>query len=268
MKLSFTTLSCPDLSFQGVLDMAQDEGYEGIELRGIQDELDNTRLAPLQPECLKATLADMARRGLAFCCMDTSVNFHEPDRWTAFQQEAEGNIRLAHETGAPYIRVFGDRFIPGETPEEAYDRVARGLCALGDIAGPQGVKVLLETHGEFASGKHIAAIMRRANHPAVGVLWDVHHPYKYSGESIAYTLDAIRPWLFHVHLKDSIGPWATHRLTVPGRGDLPLRETVERLQQAGYEGWLSLEHELRWHPDIEPAKEALRGYAQLMRQWI
>lgn len=46
MKLSFTTLSCPGLSFEKVLDIAQEEGYEGIELRGIQDELDNTRLAP------------------------------------------------------------------------------------------------------------------------------------------------------------------------------------------------------------------------------
>lgn len=268
MKLSFTTLSCPGLSFEKVLDIAQEEGYEGIELRGIQDELDNTRLAPLQQGRLEATMADMTRRGLAFCCMDTSVNFHEPDRWPAYQQEAEGNIRLAHETGAPYIRVFGDRVLPGENHEAAYDRVARGLCLLGDLAGSQGVKVLLETHGEFASGRHARAIMQRANHPAVGVLWDVHHPYKYAGEALSYTLDAIRPWLFHVHLKDSKGPWATHRLTVPGRGDLPLKEAVNRLWLSGYDGWLSLEHELRWHPEIEPAREALHGYAQLVRQWI
>ncbi len=268
MKLSFTTLSCPDWSFEQVLDIAESEGYEGIELRGIQDELDNTRLAALQPDRLAATMADMSRRGLSFCCMDTSVNFHEPDRWDDFLKEAEGNIRLAHDTGTPYIRVFGDRFLKGETEAAAYSRVARGLCQLGDIAGPLGVKVLLETHGEFASGKHARGIMQQANHEAVGVLWDVHHPYKYAGEAIAYTLDEIRPWLFHVHLKDSVGPWIKHRLTVPGRGDVPLKETVNRLWLSGYKGWLSLEHELRWHPDIEPAEEALRSYAQLMRQWI
>lgn len=126
---------------------------------------------------------------------------------------------------------------PGENHEAAYDRVARGLCLLGDLAGSQGVKVLLETHGEFASGRHARAIMQRANHPAVGVLWDVHHPYKYAGEALSYTLDAIRPWLFHVHLKDSKGPWATHRLTVPGRGHLPLKEAVHRLWLSGYDGW-------------------------------
>ena len=54
MKLSFTTLSCPELSFEKVLDLAEEEGYEGIELRGIQQEMDNTRLAPLQPGRLGA----------------------------------------------------------------------------------------------------------------------------------------------------------------------------------------------------------------------
>lgn len=128
MKLSFTTLSCPGLSFEKVLDIAQEEGYEGIELRGIQDELDNTRLAPLQQGRLEATMADMTRRGLAFCCMDTSVNFHEPDRWPAYQQEAEGNIRLAHETGAPYIRVLATGSCRARTMRQPMTGW-RGACA-------------------------------------------------------------------------------------------------------------------------------------------
>lgn len=268
MRLSFTTLSCPDFSFEQVLDTAQRLGYDGIELRGIQDEMDNTRLPQLAPDRRQATLENMKNRGLTFCCLDTSVNFHESQRQTAFEQEARGNIALAQAVGAPYIRVFGDKLLPGETYPQAYRRVGKALAHLGDMAADSPVKVLLETHGEFASGKHIRAIMEQADHPAVGVLWDVHHPYKYAGESMAYTLDEIRPWMFHVHIKDSIGPWASHRLTLPGRGDLPLQEVIALLRQAGYEGYLSLEHELRWHRDIEPADEALEAYVRVMRQWL
>ena len=35
MKLSFSTLGCPKLSFRDVLSIAKDLGYDGIELRGI-----------------------------------------------------------------------------------------------------------------------------------------------------------------------------------------------------------------------------------------
>ena len=35
MKLSFTTLGCPDWSFAKILEEAQRIGYEGVEIRGI-----------------------------------------------------------------------------------------------------------------------------------------------------------------------------------------------------------------------------------------
>ncbi|MEO5907985.1 MAG: twin-arginine translocation signal domain-containing protein, partial [Ginsengibacter sp.] len=38
--LSFSTLGCPDWSFETILDFAVSKDYNGIEIRGIKRELD------------------------------------------------------------------------------------------------------------------------------------------------------------------------------------------------------------------------------------
>ncbi|HTB23853.1 MAG TPA: hypothetical protein VK711_00720, partial [Puia sp.] len=44
-KLSFSTLGCPDWSFDKIIDFAKANNYEGIEVRGIMREMDLTKVA-------------------------------------------------------------------------------------------------------------------------------------------------------------------------------------------------------------------------------
>ena len=41
--LSFSTLGCPDWSFETILNFADEHGFDGIELRGILRQLDLTK---------------------------------------------------------------------------------------------------------------------------------------------------------------------------------------------------------------------------------
>jgi hypothetical protein len=42
LKLSFSTLGCPDWSFDKIIDFARDNQYSGIEVRGILRQMDLT----------------------------------------------------------------------------------------------------------------------------------------------------------------------------------------------------------------------------------
>ena len=42
MKLSFTTLGCPDWTLQQIVENAAQMGYDGIDFRGLQQEIDIT----------------------------------------------------------------------------------------------------------------------------------------------------------------------------------------------------------------------------------
>jgi hypothetical protein len=49
MKLAFSTLECPDWSFQQILDNAQQMGFNGIEIRGSENEMDVAKIPYFQP---------------------------------------------------------------------------------------------------------------------------------------------------------------------------------------------------------------------------
>ena len=40
MKLSFTTLGCPDWTLRQIVENAAQMGYAGVDFRGLQDEID------------------------------------------------------------------------------------------------------------------------------------------------------------------------------------------------------------------------------------
>ena len=64
----------------------------------------------------------------------------------------------------------------------------------------------------------------------------------------------------HVHVKDgrpsgsSPGTW---ELCLLNEGTVPLREACSALRHSGYDGYLFLEWEKQWHPELaEPEREA------------
>jgi len=78
------------------------------------------------------------------------------------------------------------------------------------------------------------------------VLWDLHNPIAL-GEPPAKTASFIGSHTRHVHIKDGKKSGA---YTLLGEGDTPLPELVAALHQVGYRGYLSLEWEKAWHPEL------------------
>src|SRR5260370_26917523 len=73
--LAFTTLACPDWSWEQAIQRAVEYGYQGLELRGVEGEMDLTKAAPFTASPLPATKRELKKRGLAIPCLDTSCRF-------------------------------------------------------------------------------------------------------------------------------------------------------------------------------------------------
>jgi sugar phosphate isomerase/epimerase len=134
--ISFSTLGCPTWPWAKVLDAAATLGYAGIELRGLEGEMDLTKRPEFSARMLGATLAELAARELVITDLGASTRLHEPDaRALAVQMdEARRYIDLAHRLGAPWIRVFPDRFVEGEPRDVTIARVGANLAELGRFA--------------------------------------------------------------------------------------------------------------------------------------
>ena len=129
------------------------------------------------------------------------------------------------------------------------DRAAADLHALGERAAARGLRVAFEA---LAWGRHINdyrdawEVVRRANHPAIGLVLDTFHILARKTE--LNTIRAIpHDKIFLVQVADApmlqmdYLSWSRHFRNFPGQGDLPLVEFMEALLATGYDGPLSLE---------------------------
>jgi sugar phosphate isomerase/epimerase len=263
--LAFTTLACPAWSWEQAVQRAVEYGYQGLELRGVEGEMDLTKAVPFTASRLPATKRELAERGLAIPCLDTSCRFDQEASIDNSIDEGKRHIDLADELEAPAIRVFGDRIPDSQSREKIIGQVIRGLLALAQHAEGTGVQVLLESHSDFARVQNLLDVMHAVHHPHIGVLWDVHHPYRFFSEPLADTYEKLKGRIRHVHLKDSVSVDGGVRYCLLGQGIVPVREVLQILASGGYHGWIAFEWEKRWHPEIEEPEVALPDFIRVLR---
>ena len=268
LPIGFSTLGCPEWPWSTILDVASREGYAAIELRGLQGEMDLTK-RPEFSTGLAASLADLRARDLRVSCLGSSAQLHhrEPADRARQMDEARRFIDLAAKLQAPYVRVFGDKYLPDEPKTALVDRVSSGLRELAAHAKGSGVEVIIESHGEVTDSATLKAILTAAGAGAA-LLWDAHHTVVASKEAPADTYRELGAWVRHTHLKDSRPQGAAVRYVLTGDGTVPVRETVKVLAGAGYKGYYSFEWEKKWHPEIEEPEIAIPHFARMMREYL
>lgn len=264
MKLSFSTLSCPEWSWSKVMDEAVKNGYSGIEVRGINGEMYLPEASVFLDENIEVTKAKLMEMGLTITNLGSSVKFHDAITYDQNLDEGKAYIDLAQRLGAAYVRVFGNN-LPEEVNHGAtIHRVCQGINALCQYGESKGVSCLLETHGDFVDVETLGAVIDGIKYPNFGLIWDVAHTFKLYGEDVTDLLKVIGPFVQHVHLKDLKKTKEDYDLCMLGAGDLPFRRIIEDLAAIGYDGYLSLEWEKKWVPALEAPEVVIPLYARLM----
>jgi sugar phosphate isomerase/epimerase len=260
VRLAFSTLACPDWTFEQVVKAAQSYGYEGIELRLLDGEIVTPSIGADQRARIRRLTRDA---GLAVCCVDTSFKLADP---AARLEDVYGYLKLAAELESPLIRLFAGA-PAGEAWETTAQRSADRLMDLAEHGRPLGVRVALETHDSFAAGKAVADVMRRVTDDYAGVLWDTLNPFQI-GETAEQTYAQIGEWLLHIHIKDGGVAPDPMECRLLGEGAVPIPVLLQTLKDRGYDGWLSVEWEKKWQPQIAGPEIALPQYADKLRAYL
>ena len=223
--------------------------------------------------CFDGSARDVARMcgdlGLHICALQPFRDFEglpEPQRKQAFRR-AEKKFDLMAELGTDLLLVCSN-VSPHATG--GIDRAADDLRELGERASARGLRVGFEAlaWGRYVNDYRDAwEIVRRANHPAVGIILDSFHtlaPGFPVNQIAAIPADKI----FLVQLADApqldldVLSWSRHFRCFPGQGNLPVRDFVQAIEATGYNGPLSLEifnDQFRAHSTREVALDGMRS---------
>jgi sugar phosphate isomerase/epimerase len=266
MKLTFSTLASPNWTLPQIVENAAASGIEGIDFRGIGSELDITKLPAFNND-LPATLALLEQSHLQMPCLNTSVTLvtQAQTKWEPMFEEFQRYAALAQRTGTGFLRIFGGSIPIGMSREDALQMARGHLRELIDLAKPNRCKPLLETHDAWILSDSILQLLDGFDPAEAGVLWDLEHPWR-GGESPSITADALNSRIEHVHIKDTIRREGKSVPMLLGEGEIPLADCLNALRGIGYNGWICLETEKRWHAEGPEPEQSVPQFAEYMRQ--
>jgi len=269
MKLSFTTLGCPQWTLRQIVENAAQMGYDAVDWRGLLEDVDISK-RPEFTTGLNETRQLFADHGVAISGIAISARYAVVDAAEREKQfdETRRNMALAAKLGTHVLRVYGGRVPEGHTVDSILPTLVENLRLIGDEAEQYDVTLALETHDDWTDSAVFRRLMEAANHPRVRVLWDLHHPYRTNGEPAEVTYANLAPWVVSTHFKDSIPGEGKHQYVLLGEGDVPLKKMLDMLIAGGYDGYAILEWEKRWIPTLAEPEVAFPQYVKKMREWL
>jgi 4-hydroxyphenylpyruvate dioxygenase len=197
------------------------------------------------PAEVRRMVADLGLNTVAFQPFRDFEGMPEPQRSKVFAR-AERKFDVMEELGCNLLLVCSN-----VSPEAlgGGDRAAADFHELGERAAKRGLRVAFEA---LAWGRHVNdyreawEVVRRADHPAVGLVLDSFHTLA-RGTELKAMRSIPRDRIFLVQVADAPRlemdylSWSRHYRCFPGQGELPVGDFMEALQATGFDGLLSLE---------------------------
>jgi sugar phosphate isomerase/epimerase len=246
LPIAFSTLGCPKWEWKKILANAHDLGYAAMELRGILGEMDLTRVPEFSGERLKQSMADLAALDLRISDLGSSARMHESDSAKRAAQMDEGKrfIDLAAKMNAPYVRVFGDKYIEGSDRAATIERVTCRPPRARRIRQGQprycSYRISRRLHRFGNATQNPQRSSERSGGAPLGCASHLCH----RKEQPADTFKVLGSYVRHVHLKDSKpDDKGEHHYVLTGTGSVPVKEQVRVLATGGYQGFYCFEWE-------------------------
>lgn len=232
MKLSFTTYRIGiGQTLEQLIAMAKRAGCVGIEFRIDQSQGHGIETSLDKPGRLRARRM-LEDNYLETVSISTGCYLHhtgKEERTKSVAHAIEAG-ELARDMGSKFIRVFGDYVPEGMSAQDAVALVADAYGQIADALEPMGVDVLLEMHGQFNLPAYAIGVLKTANRPNTGLIYnsdtrDITYPC-----SVSEVVLEVLPYIKHVHMHDYDGTY-------------PYAQLFRLLAEAGYGGFMSAEME-------------------------
>ncbi len=246
MKLGTVTYNlAKDWDIATIIKNCTEANFQGVELRtthahGVEVSLNREQRAEVK-ERFQDSPVELMGLGSAF-------DYHTTDqaRLRADIAATKEYIVLAHDVGAPGVKVRPNALPPEVPKEKTLEQIGKSLRELGEFASDHGVQIRLEVHGrETSLLPNIRRIIEVADHKLVGVCWNSNQT-DLEGDGFDHNFDLVKDKIFVVHMRDLY------------LDEYPFRRLLTRLNEVGFTGYCLAEI-----PDSKDPVRVMRYYRSL-----
>jgi 4-hydroxyphenylpyruvate dioxygenase len=197
------------------------------------------------PADARRMVEDLGLQTITFQPFRDFEGMPEPQRSKVFAR-AERKFDVMQELGCDLLMICSN-----VSPDSlgGIERAAADFRELGERAARRGMRIAFEA---LSWGRHIHdyrdawEVVRRADHPSVGLVLDSFHILA-RGTDLSALRAIPKDRIFLVQMADAPKldmdylSWSRHYRCFPAQGDLPIDAFMDALQATGFDGLLSLE---------------------------
>lgn len=268
MKHCFSTIGCPNFSLIQVLELSQFVGFPGVELRTLEGSTNLPQYISEKFSDVSAVRQLIEMYNIQLPVIGTSFRLTQPsnESW----EELIEFVCLAESLQVPWLRVFDGPMSPlgARSSIEAMQAVLKEW-EMRRNQSHWKVCLAIETHSTLLTADLICNLFANLGNTSSRVLWDVHHTWRAGNEDPLVTWNSIAENVVHIHVKDSLQDPSVEegfRYVLPGKGQFPAPSLYKKLQENDFDGFVSLEWERQWHPELPTLEMALDSAKQYY--WI
>ena len=262
MKLSFSTKGWQRLGWQRLCELARDVKLSGMEIHDPFDTVMSERV--LDTQNVPISRRQLQEAGLQIACVDLPVDLTATD--VVFTDRLERTMTAAINMRSTHIRLHTTETVPdGQVPAIVMERLTEAVQA----AERKGITLLLETAGMFSDTTLLKNTLDTFASDYLGALWDMHNTYFTAGEAPQKTIENLGAYVRHVHIKDAVASSGStrHQYCLIGSGMLPAEDMMRALRSVNYDGFVSLEWDPHWLPDIDDPEIIFSHFVHVMSRF-
>jgi len=248
MKLGIVTYNiAKDWDVPTIIRNCAEAKYQGAELRTSHAHGVEIALTKPQREEVKKQFRDSP---VELMGLGSAFDFHTPDqaKLRADIAATKEYILLAHDVGAPGVKVRPNGLPPEVPKEKTLEQIGKSLREIGEFAAGHGVQIRLEVHGKETSlVPNINTIMEAADHQNVGVCWNCNQS-DLDGDGFDRNFNLLKKKIFTVHMRDLY------------LDEYPFRKLLNGLNEAGFSGYCLAE--------IPESKDPVRVLKYFRSLWL
>ena len=257
MNLSFSTRGWTDFPWDTLCGAARAAGLTGIEIYNADGAFVSSRTGMFHPSRASATFRELRDEGLRITCVDSVWNAGEKN---IDADEIRNCICACYDLHIPFVRVRTGDDADVNTAEENLKKVL-------PFAEEKNIVLLIETVGTFANTEKLRDMLERFACDNVAALWDMNATYREGGESADATIKNLGAFVRHVHIKDSEQTEKGLEYRLIGEGSLPVDAMIRALRSVNYEGFVSLEWDPSWLPELADPDIVFSHFASFMKNF-
>jgi sugar phosphate isomerase/epimerase len=272
--------------FETAVEMGSEWGIHDFELRGYgsarvpqfseyqKQRVDEVcveyqaRIVAISPGLFKIPYPGRERERFPLEAIDQGLYQHWRDAHSLLNYHCRellpASLEYANRVHARRVVIFS--FARPNVPQAALpDEVVECLHSAAELAQSAGVELVIEVEAGFRAdtGSSTAELIRRVNHPALGVNWDAGNACAAGDLPFPNGYQAVRDYVRHVHFKDLVHTDADH-YTYAVHGEIDWLGQIRALAADGYDGFISIEPHMR--PKVSSARASYQRLRELIKE--